>query len=193
MHSDFPVILDACVLAVGSLCDLYLRLAETPRLYTPVWSTKILEEVHTTQTTKLNPAYSVELADYWRNQVDLTFPEATISGWEPLLPAMKNDEKDRHILAAAIKARASVIVTFNLKHFQPSVLKPLGIDAVHPQDYLLTLWSMNPGVVMAKLAAIASDEKIEIQDVLIRLGKTVPRFSCQISQDMGGIADVDSN
>ena len=41
----------------------------------------------------------------------------------------ENDEKDRHVLAAAVKARASVIVTFNLKHFPPSALQPLGIDA----------------------------------------------------------------
>lgn len=45
MHSDFPVILDACVLVNGALCDLYLRLAEPPRLYTPVWSAQILDEV----------------------------------------------------------------------------------------------------------------------------------------------------
>ena len=44
MHSDFPVILDACVLATGALCDLYLRLAEPPRLYSPVWSDETAEE-----------------------------------------------------------------------------------------------------------------------------------------------------
>ena len=78
-----------------------------------------------------------------------------------------------------------MIVTFNLKHFQPVALSPLGIVAVHPQDYLLTLWSMHPAVVMAKLAAIARDQKAEIQDVLIRLGKSVPRFAARIMDEMG--------
>ena len=192
MHSDFPVILDACVLATGALCDLYLRLAEPPRLYTPIWTSEILTEVHRTQTTKLKRPYTKELADYWQSEVAKAFPEAVVLGWEDLVVAMKNNEKDRHVLAAAVKARSSLIVTFNLKHFPPSVLKPLGIDAVHPQEYLLTLWSMNAGVVMGKLAAIARDEKIEIQDVLIRLGKSVPRFSSQIMQAMGDSVESES-
>ena len=185
MHSDFPVILDACVLANGRVCDLYLRLAEPPRLYTPLWSSEILAEVHRTQTTKLKRLYPPELADYWRAEVTRTFPEACVQGWEPLLPAMMNDEKDRHVLAAAVAAGASLIVTFNLRHFPVAVLKRLGVEAVHPQDYLLTLWSMHPAVVVAKLAAMAQDERVELQDVLIRLGKSVPWFSAQILDEMG--------
>jgi hypothetical protein len=61
MHGDFPVVLDACVLANGRLCDLYLRLAEPPRLYSPVWSEEILHEVHRVQTQKLKRPYPPEL------------------------------------------------------------------------------------------------------------------------------------
>lgn len=185
MHSDFPVILDACVLANGRVCDLYLRLAEPPRLYTPVWSEAILDEVHRTQTTKLARPYSEELANYWRKEVTRAFPEACIRCWEPLVSAMTNEEKDRHVLAAAVQAGATMIVTFNLRHFPSAALKPLGIEAAHPQDYLLTLWSMNPAVVIGKLAAMARDQQAEFQDVLIQLGKTVPRFVSQILDTMG--------
>jgi hypothetical protein len=185
MHSDFPVILDACVLAVPSVCDLYLRLAESPRLYNPFWSSEILNEVHRTQTTKLQPPFPPALADYWREEVTKSFPESLVTGWEPLLPAMPINLKDRHVLAAAVKIATTTIVTFNLRDFPPSALKPFNIDAIHPQDYLLTLWSMNPAVVMAKLAAMATHRQIEIQDTLIRLGKSVPRFSTQLLQQMG--------
>ena len=185
MHSDFPVVLDACVLANGRVCDLYLRLAEVPRLYTPLWSAEILEEVFRTQTTKLKRPYPVELANYWREEVTRAFPESCITDWEALLPSMTNDAKDRHVLAAAVKAKAGVIVTFNLRHFPLESLKPWHVDALHPQDYLLTLWSMNPAVVMAKLAAMARDERLELQDVLIQLGKSVPRFAGQILDEMG--------
>lgn len=185
MHSDFPILLDACVLANGRVCDLYLRLAEPPRLCRPCWSQEILNEVHRTQTTKLKKPYTNELADYWRDEVTRAFPEACVEGWKPLVPAMTIDEKDRHVLAAAVKSAASIIVTFNLRHFPASELKPLGIEAVHPQDYLLTLWSINPAVVMAKLAAMARDRQSEIQDELISLGKTVPRFAAQILDEMG--------
>lgn len=185
MHSDFPVILDACVLANGRLCDLYLRLAEPPQLYLPLWSEEILNEVHRTQTAKLKKPYPPERADEWRSAVTRAFPEACVEGWESLVPAMTNEEKDRHVLAAAVKAKVSVIVTFNLKHFPVAALQPLGIEAVHPQDYLLTLWSMHPAVVVSKLLAMARDQCRELEDVLIHLGKSVPRFSSQILEDMG--------
>ena len=68
MQADFPILLDACVLANVGVCDLYLRLAETPRLYLPRWSATILEEVKRTQMTKLKRPFPEELADYWRQE-----------------------------------------------------------------------------------------------------------------------------
>lgn len=187
MHSDFPVILDACVLANPLLCDFYLRLAERPRLYLPRWSGEILAEVYRTQTTKFKKPYPPEAANHWREQATKAFPEAMVMGWEGLLPSMANHDKDRHVLAAAIKGHASVIVTFNLRHFPPSILNPYGIDALHPQDYLLALWSIHPAGVMGKLATMASGlrKPVEIEDLLIRLGKSVPSFSCQVLSEMG--------
>lgn len=185
MHGDAPVVLDACVLANGRVCDLFLGLAEPPRLYRPLWSEAILDEVRRTQTTKLRRPYPPELANYWRAEVTRAFPEACVRGWEPLLPAMTNEPDDRHVLAAAVRAGAEVIVTFNLRHFPAAALEPLRITAVHPQDYLLTLWSMNPGVVGAKLLAMARDQNIELEELLVRLGRSVPRFSSRILEDMG--------
>jgi hypothetical protein len=68
MQADFPILLDACVLANVGVCDLYLRLAETPRLDLPRWSAPILEEVKRTQMTKLKRPFPEELADYWRQE-----------------------------------------------------------------------------------------------------------------------------
>jgi hypothetical protein len=99
--------LDACVLANAGVCDLFLRLAEPPRLYLPCWSGTILDEVRRTQIEKLKRPYPPELADYWRQEVTRAFPEAFVSGHEPLLPVMTNDEKDRHVVAAAVKCGAS--------------------------------------------------------------------------------------
>jgi predicted nucleic acid-binding protein len=103
MQADFKVVLDACVLANAGLCDLFLRLAEPPRLYLPVWSAEILDEVRRTQTTKLKRRYPTELADYWRKEVTRAFPEAEARGYSKLVSLMTNHEKDRHVLAAAVK------------------------------------------------------------------------------------------
>lgn len=185
MQADFRVVLDACVLANAGLCDLYLRLAEPPRLYLPCWSETILDEVRRTQTTKLKRVWPPELADHWRQEVTRAFPEAIVTGHELLLPVITNDEGDRHVVAAAVKCGASLIVTFNLKHFPAADLVPWNITACHPQDYLLTLYSMNPGVVMAKLAAMAQEDGHDLQDVIIHLGKSVPAFSSRLLETLG--------
>jgi predicted nucleic acid-binding protein len=44
------------------------------------------------------------------------FGEAWITGYEPLIPRMTNDEKDRHVVAAAVQAQAGIILTLNLHH-----------------------------------------------------------------------------
>lgn len=41
------------------------------------------------------------------------------------------DMDDRHVLAAAIQARADVIVTFNLRHFPADALAAQGLEAQH--------------------------------------------------------------
>lgn len=185
MRADFNVVLDACVLANAGVCDLFLRLAEPPRLYLPLWSSTILDEVHRTQTTKLKRPYPTELADYWRSEVTRAFPEALVTGHERLLPVIANEEKDRHVVATAIKGGASLIVTFNLRHFPAEALEPWAIEACHPQDYLLTLLAMSEGVVIGKLAAIAMEHGRDPRDVAIHLGKSVPAFASRALELLG--------
>ena len=88
-------------------------------------------------------------------------------------------------LAAAIRGGCPLILTFNLKHFPAEALKPWNICASHPQDYLLILYEMEPRQVMACLGEIAGKRKLEVQDVLIRLGKVLPNFSQRLLDDLG--------
>ncbi len=176
MHADFNVVLDACVLANASLCDLLLRLAETPRLYLPRWTPRILDEVQNTQQHKLTQKWPKALSDKWRAEVEKHFPEAMIQGFEPFESMATNDEGDRHVLAAAIKDQAEVIVTFNLKHFKKEALEPFGVVARHPAEFLITLYSIDPGVFVSKISAIATARKKPIGEVLLHLRKSVPRF-----------------
>lgn len=182
MKADFRVVLDACVLANFGVTDLLLRLAERPRQYLPAWSDEILAETHRTQTDRLG--WPEAVADSFGREVRATFPEATVTLYEPFIDQVENDPKDRHVLAAAIKAGAEVILTFNLRHFQEDALKPWGIEARHPQDYLLTLYEMDDVQVVARIAAIAAERDRDIEDVLIRLGKSVPLFAARLLDDL---------
>jgi predicted nucleic acid-binding protein len=115
VNVNFRVVLDACVLANFGLCDLFLTLAETPRLYQPVWSREILDEVQRAQVGKLG--WPGALSKSWREAVESAFPEAKVTVQESLVAACANHEKDRHVLAASIRGHAELIVTSNLKHF----------------------------------------------------------------------------
>jgi len=182
MRADFKVVLDACVLAPPSLCDLLLRLAETPRLYSPRWGGEILDEVRRTQVDRLG--FPDHLADSWREEVERHFPEALVTGYESLVCAVENDESDRHVVAAAIRAGAEVIVTANLKHFPSTALDPWNVKARHPSDFLITLFSMEPGIVVSKLVEISQDRALSPQTILGKLAKVVPSFATYVADDL---------
>ena len=183
MRADYRVFIDACVLANQSVCDLLLRLAERPRLYLPCWSEEVLAEVRRTHVDKLN--WPPKIADSYQTEIRKAFPEAIVSGYEPFVPNLTNDLKDRHVLAAAIRGDCPLILTFNLKHFPKESLSPWNVCAEHPQDYLLVLYGMDPAQVMGCLGEIAGRRKLEIEDVMIKLGKVLPAFSSRVLDDLG--------
>ena len=173
------VVLDACVLANFSLCDTLLRLAEPPRLYEPKWSEEIIRE--TTRTLESKLGWPSSLTAYLQAELRAHFGEAWISGYEALIPRMTNDEKDRHVLAAAVHGQAPIIVTFNLRHFRSEHLEPWGIRALHPA--VLPDRDLPPGRIgsMTKLEQQASDRSRTLRQLLDILNATVPGFVAIVS------------
>ncbi len=169
-----PVVLDACVLAPPSLCDLLLRLAESPALYAPRWSERILDEVARTQLDKLPRRYTAAQVIHWRTEVGAAFPEALCPVDPSLVARLKNHPKDRHVLAAAIGVGARTIVTANLRDFPPSATLPWDIRALHPQDFLSDLLEHHEGVVRRRLFEMADGEPPDVP--LRHLAAHVPKF-----------------
>ncbi len=182
MRADFHVLIDACVLANQGVCDLLLRLAERPRLFVPHWSMGILAEVERTHRNKLG--WPVRLVELFQKEVMAGFPEAAVNGYERFIPTLTNDEKDRHVLAAAICGGCAIILTFNLRHFAQEHLQEHGIRTVHPDDYLVTLYELEPKQVFVVLGEIAGRRGMETEDVLLRLGTVIPRFSSLVLLDL---------
>jgi hypothetical protein len=87
------------------------------------------------------------------------FEEAEVDAAEieRLEPAMTNDPKDRHVLAAAVAASSELVVTFNLSDFPAEACEPLGVEAIHPDDFLLDLHDLSPDGVRAALTQQAAD------------------------------------
>jgi predicted nucleic acid-binding protein len=174
-----PALLDACVLANFALCDTLLRLAEPPRLFEPKWSEEIIRE--TIRTLELKLGWPSSLTANLKTELRGHFSEAWISGYESLVPKMTNDEKDRHVVAAAVQGEAPIIVTLNLRHFQPEHLEPWGIRAVHPEAFLIGIFRQEQALVMAKLEQQAADRSRSLQQLLDVLSATVPGFAALVS------------
>lgn len=162
------------MLANIAVCDLLLRLAETPRLYIPGWSSEILEETRRVQSTKLN--WPPRLVESWRREVERSFPDSLEDGYAHLIEQMTNHEKDRHVLAGAIESGATWIVTFNLKDFPAEALSSWQVEAIHPQDFLIILFCDSPEVLVRKLTEMASDRSLKLPALLDRLQKPLPAF-----------------
>lgn len=182
MRADFRVVLDACVLANYGVANLLLLLAEKPRLYLPCWSEEILAETKRTQLGRLS--WPQQLSETFQSELRRVFPEALVNGYEHLIAECVNHEKDRHVLACAIHCKSEVILTFNLKDFQNDSLVPWGIKALHPQDYLLTLFTLEPLHVMHQLGGIAQKRNCTLEDHLIDLGKFLPEFSSRLLDEL---------
>jgi predicted nucleic acid-binding protein len=168
MNSDFPVIIDACVLVQAAVRDTLLRLSER-RLFLSRWSDDIIAEV---DRTLIKFGVPREKVDYLISEMKSHFSDAWVeSGYKDLIPAMKNNEKDRHVVAAAIKAGCEVIVTYNLKHFEEAHLKPFDIIARHPDEFLIDVYYLNPEIVVHALhqQGSALKEKLTLPQVLQNL------------------------
>ena len=95
------------------------------------------------------PDLSSDRLQRTRETMGRHFPDALVVGFEPLIDGLSlPDPKDRHVLAAAIRGRADVIVTQNLKDFPQDQLDPYEVEAQHPDDFALSLFDLYPGAVL---------------------------------------------
>jgi hypothetical protein len=86
--------------------------------------------------------------------------DCLVLGYEDLIDALKlPDTGDRHVLAAAIRAGAQVIVTANLRHFPPDYLAQFGIEAKSPDDFELDQIGINAATVAACVQQIADSRE----------------------------------
>jgi len=166
--------LDACVLVPPTLCVLWMRLAEEPRLYRPTWSRRTLEETHRAWTTRLPRPWPEASAHRMLTLLRHAYPEAEMDPAPRLEATLRNHPKDRHVLAAAILAEAETIVTFNRKDFPASALSPWKMRAIHPDDFLLGLHREQPAATFLRVQGIAG--RRTLTETLTALSRHAPEF-----------------
>lgn len=178
--APFKVVLDANVLFPFTLRDVLLR-AAADGMFQLYWSSEILDEVERNllRKSKMTAPQATRL----RSLMTTHFPESMVAGYEQLVPAMTNDAKDRHVVAAAVKAGAQVIVTFNLKDFQSL---PDDLEAQSPDEFLCDLYDLDPRGILKLLSDAAQALKRpprSLQEMIAGLSGSVPEFAKCVSVD----------
>jgi hypothetical protein len=117
-----------------------------------------------------------------------SFPDAMVTGYESLIDGMTNDPKDRHVLAAAVRANAEVVVTFNLADFPEAALKPYDVFAVHPDEFLLDQLDLYPAQtieVLEQQAASYRQEPTTVDQLLATTAQVYPSSRPKFADTFG--------
>jgi len=180
----FAAVLDASVLYPLPLRDTLLRIAET-ELYDAYWSERILDEV--VRNLVADSRATEDQARHLTAAMAAAFDGAAVPqhAVDRLEPAMSNEEKDRHVLAAAVASNAQAVVTLNLKDFPVEACEPFAIDPLHPDVFLLDLHSLDPDEVyeaVERQAAVLRRPPMTLGELLDRLAVTVPDFAARLRE-----------
>jgi predicted nucleic acid-binding protein len=174
-------LLDANELYSAVLRDTLLRAAEEG-LYRPVFTDQILSEV-LRALTRNRPDLDPDRLGSMVQRVRDSFPEALVTGYESLVGVMTNDFGDRHVLAAAVRAHAAVIVTENGADFSLESRLPYDIDVQTADEFLTHLWTLDPDKMLRILdeqAAALTNPPTDVTGILTALKQHAPTFAATV-------------
>lgn len=148
MDTPPTAIIDACVLYSAPVRDLIVRMAQAG-LIQARWTSEIHDEWMRNLLNN-NPKVSRERLERTRSLMDGAVRDCLVANYADLIDSLiLPDPDDRHVLAAAIRGGADVIVTYNLGDFPADALTAHGIEARHPDEFIAHLLDVAPGAVIA--------------------------------------------
>jgi hypothetical protein len=163
-NSPFTAIYDACVLYPAPLRDFLMWLGLSGR-FRARWTRDIHEEWKRNLLTNRPDLTRIQL-DRTSDLMDRAVPDGLVDGYEELIAGLVlPDLNDRHVLAAAIRCGASVIVTFNQKDFPSDLLAVYGMESQHPDEFIDYLFDLDAAAVVAAAQRQRSQHKNPPTDV----------------------------
>ncbi len=188
MAASLPsvLVLDTCVLISNVLRRLLLVMADAG-VFQPAWSPVIGDEWRR-NAGRLWKVLPVSIEEQWE-QLQQAFPHADLGDATALKDGLRHsDAKDWHVIATARAAQvrypeqAVGILTRNIKDFNRSELRRLGISLWEPDQYLAQCLSEQPELIGALLerlpelmvtpeAQALDTETLLKRDRLFRLGQ----------------------
>jgi hypothetical protein len=186
VFSRYTVVLDSCVLYPAQLRDTLITVAGTG-LYRARW-TRAIHDEWIAAVLRDRPDLSRERLERTRELMDRAVLDCLVTGYEPLIPSLQlPDESDRHVLAAAIRANAGAIVTFNLRDFPAGKLEPYGIEALHPDEFMLAQVDLNADAVLKAMGQQRGSlvkPSLTPEQFLAKLGGLLPRFAAYLGKNL---------
>jgi predicted nucleic acid-binding protein len=136
MTSAFTTFIDANVFYGARLRSLVLFVAQA-KLFRVRWSERVHDEWVRNLITNRPDLRPADLART-RAAMNAAVADCLVDGYEALVDGIVlPDPDDRHIVAAALVARAEVIVTFNDRDFPKQILSGLRLRTKHPDMLLM--------------------------------------------------------
>ena len=158
-HARFTAVLDACVLYPVSVADALISLA-VAGLYAAKW-TAAIEDEWVRSLERSRPELQGRLGPR-RDDMRTAVPDWEVppEAWQAIAACLKlPDAGDVHVLAAAVAGHADCIVTANLKHFPTEILGPYGLEAIHPDDFLVAQLDLDEFTALAAFRDMRARKK----------------------------------
>lgn len=160
----FTAFVDACSLFGALHRNLLLSLAEVG-FFRIRWSAEVMAEIErnlvphfakresNASTTTKSPE---ERAAASCAAMRRAFEDAEVTDYETIVPCIQKmpDPNDAHVVAAALKIRASVIVTENTKHFPASVIGPLDLETKTADEFIADTMDLNPPLAVSAVSTM---------------------------------------
>jgi predicted nucleic acid-binding protein len=173
--ANFVALFDACVLYPAQLRDLLLRVALSDA-FKARWTDRIHDE-WVGSLLRDRPDIPTERLGRTRELMNSAVPDCLVTDYESFIEQLTlPDPDDRHVLAAAIRCQAGVIVTLNMRDFPDEVVARYGISVQHPDEFLAHLFDLKPAVVCTAVremrASLANPPKTvrELLEDLLKAG-----------------------
>lgn len=184
----FTALYDADVLHPPGLRDLLVRLGQTG-LFRARWSEQILDEMVASILRRRHDLDADRLART-RQLMCEAVADCLVTGYEPLVDGLNlPDPDDRHVLAAAIRCSAQVIVTSNLDDFPATALEPFNIEAQSPDQFVLDVVNLAPArvaaVIQQQSAALRNPPRT-VDELLEDLSNSLPRAAAALQSSFEG-------
>lgn len=167
----FIVVYDACVLYPANVRDLLMEVAISD-LVQAKWTSQIQEE-WARSLRKDRPDIDQEGIARTQALMNAAIPDVLVENYQPLISSVElPDPDDRHVVAAAIRSGAQMIVTFNEKDFPSGLLDAWGVEAMHPDRFLEHQFGLHEAAVVAcakRIRARLKDPTMSVSEYLDRL------------------------